>query len=94
MMKTMAGEFAIPDVVPTGKYAGARIADLPTEDLGFVLRDHRRLPTFVQAVDIELRRRKRRGTRLAPPRKFGLASLKPGPLAGCSAVPETSRAAW
>lgn len=67
-MRTMAGEFAVPDVVPEGKYAGTRIADLPTEDLGIVLREHRRLPRFVQAIDIELRRRKKRAVRRHPPR--------------------------
>lgn len=62
-MKTITADFAVPDVVPEGKYAGTRIADLPTEDLGIVLREHRRLPQLARTIDFELRRRKRRGTR-------------------------------
>lgn len=62
-MKTITAEFAVPDVVPEGKFAGARIADLLTEDLGIVLREHRRLPNFAAAIDIELRRRKKRAAR-------------------------------
>ncbi len=65
-MKTITGELAVPDVVPEGKYAGARIADLPTEDLGIVLREHRRLPQFARAIDFELRRRRKRGARKHP----------------------------
>ncbi len=35
---TITADFAISDVVPRGKYAGTRVVDLPTEDLGFLLR--------------------------------------------------------
>lgn len=62
-MKTTVAEFAVPDVVPKDKYAGTRIADLPTEDLGFVLREHRRVPRLARAIDFELQRRKKRGSR-------------------------------
>ncbi len=58
-MKTTTAEFAIPAVVPYGKYAGTRIADLPTEDLGFLLREHRRIPRLARAIEFELRRRVR-----------------------------------
>lgn len=64
-MKT-AGEFTVPDVVLEGKYAGTRIADLPTEDLGIVLREHRRLPRFVQGIDIERRPHESRSARINP----------------------------
>jgi uncharacterized protein (DUF3820 family) len=66
-MKATAAEFAVPDVVPEGKYAGTRIADLPTEDLSVVLREHRRLPQFARAIDFELRRRRKRRMRPSPP---------------------------
>jgi hypothetical protein len=66
-MKATTAEFTVPDVVPEGKYAGSRIADLPTEDLSIVLREHWRLPRFVQAINSELRRRKKRGTRVLRP---------------------------
>jgi hypothetical protein len=65
-MKATTAEFTVPDVVPEGKYAGTRIADLPTEDLSVVLREHRRLPRFVQAIEFERRRRKKQA---APPHR-------------------------
>lgn len=60
---TITADFASSDVVPRGKYAGTRIVDLPTEDLGFLLREHRRAPRLARALDFELRRRKKRGSR-------------------------------
>ena len=66
-MKTITAEFTIPDVVPRGKYAGVRIADLPTEDLGFVLREQRRAPRLARAIEFELLRRKKRVPRLPRP---------------------------
>jgi hypothetical protein len=65
-MKTMAGEFAIPAAVPEGKYAGTRIADIPTEDLGFVAREQRRNPAIARILENELRRRKKHSARRAP----------------------------
>ena len=62
-MKTITAEFAIPDIVPRGKYAGTRVVDVPTEDLGFLLREHRRAPRLARAIDFELRRRKKRRSR-------------------------------
>jgi uncharacterized protein (DUF3820 family) len=65
-MKKMACEFAIPGAVPAGKYAGARIADLPTEDLDFVAREHCRNPAVTRILQNELRRRKKRSARRVP----------------------------
>jgi hypothetical protein len=59
-MKAIIAEFAVPNVIPRGKYAGSRIADLPTEDLGFLLREHRRAPRLARAIEFELHRRKKR----------------------------------
>ena len=68
-MKTITADFTIPDIVPRGKYAGTRIADLPTEDLGFLLREHRRAPRLARAIEFELLRRKKRVPQLPRPCK-------------------------
>lgn len=65
-MKTITADFAAPGVVPYGKYAGTRVVDIPTEDLGFLLREHRRAPRLARAIHVELHRRKKRPSRKSP----------------------------